>query len=196
MQWILSAADTICKQFVPRARPTECRSWPGYKQFDTTLCPHFDEKVSKFVCLHSLHILVPNTDIVIRIFRGDLPRRPDLGTNCLQRLSADDTSRERVKFSICLCDRSMSRPVPVHARIQKILSEGVQLWQRFFSWWGLGGSKYHYKRAIIGPPAKRHLNGVSLACWWWSNIEFWLGSFVIFQGILTRIAKETLYFCE
>ena len=27
---------------------------------------------------------------------------------------------------------------------------------------GFGGSKYHYKRAIIGPPAKRHLNGVSL----------------------------------
>ena len=33
---------------------------------------------------------------------------------------------------------------------------------------GRGGrddpSKYHYKRAIIGPPAKRHLNGFSLAC--------------------------------
>ena len=26
------------------------------------------------------------------------------------------------------------------------------------------GSKYHFKRALIGPPAKRHLNGVSLAC--------------------------------
>ena len=24
--------------------------------------------------------------------------------------------------------------------------------------------KYRYKEAIIGPPAKRHLNGVSLAC--------------------------------
>ena len=29
---------------------------------------------------------------------------------------------------------------------------------------GEGGSKYHYKRAIIGPPAKRHLNGAALAC--------------------------------
>ena len=27
---------------------------------------------------------------------------------------------------------------------------------------GEKGSKYHYKRAIIGSPAKRHLNGV---CW-------------------------------
>ena len=24
-----------------------------------------------------------------------------------------------------------------------------------------GGSKYHYKRATIGPPAKRHLNDVA-----------------------------------
>ena len=29
---------------------------------------------------------------------------------------------------------------------------------------GEGGSKYHYKGAIIDPPAKRHLNGVSLVC--------------------------------
>ena len=40
----------------------------------------------------------------------------------------------------------------------------------------------NYKGAIIGPPAKHHLNGVLLACWWWPNIECWLGSFVIFQG--------------
>ena len=30
----------------------------------------------------------------------------------------------------------------------------------------------HYKRAIIGPPAKR----------WYPNIECWLGSFVVLQG--------------
>ena len=52
------------------------------------------------------------------------------------------------------------------------------------------GSKYHFKRAIIGPPAKRHLNCVSLACRCWPNIECWLGSFVIFQGIRTSIAKK------
>ena len=38
------------------------------------------------------------------------------------------------------------------------------------------------KRAIIGLPGKRHLNGVLLACQWWPNIECWLGSFVIFRG--------------
>ena len=52
----------------------------------------------------------------------------------------------------------------------------------FFSWWGEGGSKYHYKLAIIGPSAKHHLNDISLACRCWPNIEWWLGSFVIFRG--------------
>ena len=50
--------------------------------------------------------------------------------------------------------------------------------------------QYNFMRAIIGPPTKRHLNGVSLACQWWHNIECWLGSFVIFQGIRTNIAKK------
>ena len=64
-----------------------------------------------------------------------------------------------------------------------------------FSWWGEGGFKYHHdKRAIIGPPAKRHLNGVSLAWWWWPNIECWLCSFVIFLGIRTSFAKKPYIF--
>ena len=52
----------------------------------------------------------------------------------------------------------------------------------------------HYKRAIIGPPAKRHLNGVWLAGRWWLNIECWLGSFVVLQGIKTSIAKQPYIF--
>ena len=64
----------------------------------------------------------------------------------------------------------------------------------FFSWGGEEGSKYHYKRDIIGPPAKRHLNGVSHACRCWPNIECWLGSFRIFQGIRTCIAKKPYIF--
>ena len=35
-------------------------------------------------------------------------------------------------------------------------------------------SKYHYKRAIIGPPAKHHINGVLLAFRWWTNIGMML----------------------
>ena len=53
---------------------------------------------------------------------------------------------------------------------------------------GEGGSKYHYKRTIIGQPVKRHLNGVSQAGQSLLNIECWLGRFVIFQGIRISIA--------
>ena len=49
-------------------------------------------------------------------------------------------------------------------------SEGVQL---FLSWFGERGSNYHYKRAIIGSPAKR---------------------FVIFEGLRTSIAKKPYIF--
>ena len=46
----------------------------------------------------------------------------------------------------------------------------------------------------LDPPAKRHLNGVLLACRWWPNIEFWLGSLVIFQENWTSIAKKPYFF--
>ena len=32
----------------------------------------------------------------------------------------------------------------------------------FFNWWGEEGSKYHYKPAIIGPPAKPRFTGVPM----------------------------------
>ena len=53
----------------------------------------------------------------------------------------------------------------------------------------------HYKWAIIGPPAKRHLNGVSLACRWCPNIECRLGS-CDFSGIRTCIARKPYIFCD
>ena len=53
---------------------------------------------------------------------------------------------------------------------------------------------YHYKQAIIDPPAKRHLNGVLLAARWWPNIECWLSSFVDLHGIRTSIAKKPYIF--
>ena len=84
----------------------------------------------------------------------------------------------------------------LHARIQKVLSQGVQLWKCFFIY--IQGredpNKYHYKRAIIDPPAKRHLNGVLLAGRWWPNIECWIGTFVIIKGIRTSFAKEPYIF--
>ena len=53
-----------------------------------------------------------------------------------------------------------------------------------------GRSKYHYKRAIIGPPAKRHLNDVSLACRWWPNIE----CFVIFRGSRSVLQRNPIFY--
>ena len=51
-----------------------------------------------------------------------------------------------------------------HVRIQKVLSEGSNTDNVFFLVDGMErGSKSHKKWAIIGPPAKRHLNGVLLA---------------------------------
>ena len=60
----------------------------------------------------------------------------------------------------------------VHARIQKVLSEGVRsnfdnVFFLFFFFLNDEGRKVPnatIKRAIIDPRAKRHFNGVSLAC--------------------------------
>ena len=75
--------------------------------------------------------------------------------------------------------------------IQKVFSEGVKLWLRFFLSW------CHYKRAIIAPPAERHLNswrddgGPSLnadlvALW------FYRGS----RPVLLRYPIFFLWFCK
>ena len=60
-----------------------------------------------------------------------------------------------------------------HAWIQKVLSEGFQFQQHFFlilflfylvGGGGGGEDPKPTKNALIDPPAKRHLNGFSLAC--------------------------------
>ena len=94
---------------------------------------------------------------------------------------------------------------------RKFCQRGSKFDNFFFSWWGDRGSKYHCKWAIISLPAKCHLNGVSLAGWWFKtlfkwpygvslegwwlpNIECWLCRLVIFQGIGTSIAKKPYIF--
>ena len=77
--------------------------------------------------------------------------------------------------------------VPTREWIQKVLSEGVQIWQLFFDEGREDPNTT--KRAIIGPPEKRHLNGVSLLCRCWPNIESWFGSFV-----MTNIPKKPFIF--
>ena len=47
-----------------------------------------------------------------------------------------------------------------HARILKVLQRGPNLTTLFSFFLLKRDDAYHYKRAIIGPPSKRHLNGV------------------------------------
>ena len=88
------------------------------------------------------------------------------------------------------CDKNKRTVVQIFTYFSAFFMRGSRkLWQRgsnfdhIFFRRGKGGFNYHYKRAIIGPPVKRHQNGVSLACRCWSHIESWFGSSVIFQGI-------------
>ena len=84
-----------------------------------------------------------------------------------------------------------------HVRIKG----GPSLTTLFFFFGGGGGgggvergSECHLKLAIIGPPAKRHSNGVSLACRLRPTPECWLGSFVILQGLRNNIVKRPYIF--
>ena len=71
---------------------------------------------------------------------------------------------------------------------------GPALSMFFFSLMGKDLSKYHYEWAIFGPPAKRHLNGISQACRLWPKIENWLGSFTILGGSGPVLLKKPYIF--
>ena len=47
-----------------------------------------------------------------------------------------------------------------------------------------------------GPTSETPLNGVTLACGWWPNIEYWLGSFVIFRGSGPVLLRNPIFFCD
>ena len=49
---------------------------------------------------------------------------------------------------------------------------------------------------ISGPSLARQQNSISLVGRWWPNIECWLGSFVVLQGIRTSVAKKPYIFCD
>ena len=53
------------------------------------------------------------------------------------------TKKNSRTYQIRSCVKLLDLIGNYHARIQKILSEGVLFWQRFifFSWWVVGGSK-------------------------------------------------------
>ena len=58
------------------------------------------------------------------------------------------------------------------------------------------GSKYYYKRLIIGPPAKRHLMEFCLRADDGPTLNAGLVAICFFQGIQIRIAKKPYMFCD
>ena len=60
----------------------------------------------------------------------------------------------------------------------------------------MGGKKIQIalKAGHHRPASETPLDGVSLAGRWWPNIKCWLGSFVIFQGVRTSIARKPYIF--
>ena len=72
---------------------------------------------------------------------------------------------------------------------------GSELWQQFFFFFFKGERiQISQKAGHHRPASETPLNGVSLACWWWPNVECWLGSFWEFQGIRSSIAKKFYVF--
>ena len=82
---------------------------------------------------------------------------------------------------------SLSLKTPCHAGIQKVFSEGVQF---FFSKW------VDPNTTEIGLSSARQQNAIKMAFRWRGNdvpdIEYWLGSFVIFKGIWTLLLRNPI----
>ena len=82
------------------------------------------------------------------------------GSKLFAKLLADDTSRERVKFSICLCDRSMS-----FIRKSRIFFQSGSNFDNVFF---VDKGWEDPNTTISGPSSARPpnaiLSGVSLAC--------------------------------
>ena len=98
-------------------------------------------------------------------------------------------------YSVCLLITIASSLDP-HALIQKVLSDGVRLWQGFFSRWGEGGSKYHYMhyhQPGIERPFKWHFAA------WCANDGLTLNAGLValwfFKGS-RPVCLDTLYFCD
>ena len=79
-----------------------------------------------------------------------------------------------------------------HAQIQKVLTEGTNttLTTSVVFLQMMRGERDPNNSTKLGPSAARQRNAILLAGRFWPNIECWLGSFAIFQGIRTWFAKE------
>ena len=71
---------------------------------------------------------------------------------------------------------------------------GSELWQRFFFFFFKGERiQISQKAGHHRPASETPLNGVSLACWWWPNVECWLGSFENFRGSGPVLLRNSMF---
>ena len=70
-----------------------------------------------------------------------------------------------------------------------------ELWQRLFFFF-LKGERIQIsqKAGYHRPASETPLNGVSLACQWWPNVECWLGSFENFRGSGPVLLRNSIFF--
>ena len=72
---------------------------------------------------------------------------------------------------------------------------GSELWQRFFSSFFKGERiQISLKTGHHRPASETPLNGVSLACRWWPNVECWLGSFENSWGSGPVLLRNSIFF--
>ena len=64
----------------------------------------------------------------------------------------------------------------------------------FFFFLFVDGGIEDLNTALNGPSLACYRNAISIAGRWWPNIKCWFGSFVIFHGIQTSIAKKPFIF--
>ena len=70
---------------------------------------------------------------------------------------------------------------------------GSELWQRFFSSFLRERIQITQKAGHHRPASETHLNGVSLACRWWPNVECWLGNFENFRGSGPVLLRNSIF---
>ena len=71
---------------------------------------------------------------------------------------------------------------------------GSELWQRFFPFFFKGERiQISLKVGHHRPASEAPLNGVSLACRWWPNVEWWLGSFENFRGSGSVLLRKSIF---
>ena len=120
----MSSADNFYKQFRPRSGPTKCRAWSGSKLFESKLFDTHWWLVLKDLFFRKRWFWKKSANDKT----WKITQHADCKVNL--RLIVGDWKRPILFMGIC---HMLSR---LHAEIEKVLSEGVQLRHFFWLMWG------------------------------------------------------------